>query len=73
MKETDNKVFGLSDEELAKVVGGQTDRNTETEKPDPLRSLDAPLDNSFPSTIEHCDLEYIPDWECTRAPIKEQR
>ena len=62
-----NKVFELSDEELAKVVGGQTDRNTEVKQPDPLPPLDVPPEYHL-TAPDHCDHVYMSDWKCIFAP-----
>ena len=64
-----NKVFELSDEELAKVVGGQRDTVPTVEPPKAPPPLDDPFDGSIPSTLDHCELAFITSGlsKCPRA------
>lgn len=51
-----NKVFELSDEELAKVVGGQRDTVPTVEPPKSPPPLDVPFDGSVPAILAPCGI-----------------
>ena len=54
-----NKVFELSDKDLAKVVGGQTDRNNETENPVVLNTIIVNDENAAPAIVADCGLKLL--------------
>ena len=65
--ENELKAIELTDEDVAKVVGGQTDRDTGVTQPDLPSGLDVPPEYHL-TAPEHCDHVYMSDWICIFAP-----